>query len=258
MKSLHDFHQMIICPAQQPPSLQLLCNSVTRFSEQFPIRLKQPCSISAANRIRLLLHTRHSPWLCVVCSVWTWCRPWASRKEWAGTRWGEGCTDAPAPSSVWLLHAGPASPEPRIEPEGGSKERRRQNISWCFEYEFILTKVALTSVWISVWLLRSSFVTAYFAWCIHNAFMYLCEYAYRESVIWHQRRFDSFLMNLRSVRLWRTSGQLKQFSGQESGCLPSQHSAVHSGLDQAPPMTLPPFYGGSGGERESDRDSEIY
>lgn len=42
-------------------------------------------------------------------------------------------------------------------------------------------------------------------------------------------------------------------SGVYSSCLPSQHSVVHSGLCQAPLMTLPPSYGGSGGKRERQR-----
>lgn len=103
-------------------------------------------NISAANRSHSLLHDGHSPWLCAVCSVWTWCRPWASHKGWAGTRWGEGCTDAPAPSSAWLLHAGLSSPAPRIEPDGGSKGPKGEGKNTMIHWKWTVIICALTSL----------------------------------------------------------------------------------------------------------------
>ncbi len=47
----------------------------------------------------------------------------------------------------------------------------------------------------------------------------------------------------------------REVRGYES-CIPSQHSAAHSGLGQAPLMTVPPSYGGSGGTREREREFE--
>ncbi len=112
------YHQMNVSrtlhwyPKEHHASRQLLCNSVTSFSKQ------EACMWHS---FLCMVQLGHWPWLCAVCIVWTWCRPWASRTEWAGTQWAEGCTDAPAPSSAWLPHEGPSSPEPRIEPDGGSK-----------------------------------------------------------------------------------------------------------------------------------------
>lgn len=57
-----------------------------------------------------------SPWPCVVCSVWSGYRPWASHTVWAGTRWAADYTVAPEPSSVWHPSSDHASTEPTARP----------------------------------------------------------------------------------------------------------------------------------------------
>lgn len=57
-----------------------------------------------------------SPWLCVVCSVCSGCRPWAFHTVWAGTRWAADYTAVPEPSSVWHPSSDHASPEPTAKP----------------------------------------------------------------------------------------------------------------------------------------------
>lgn len=118
-----------------------------------------------------------SPWPCVVCSVCSGCRPWASHTVWAGTRWAADYTGVPEPSSVWHPSSDHASPEPTAKPA----DTQRTHV------------ILLLTFWGKFYLL--------------NMFLIMSEYEYTY-VTFTWMRLERFL---KRCLFWHASTQCKTF-----------------------------------------------